>query len=519
MEFRIGVNLGDVIVDGEQIYGDGINVAARMESLAEPGGICISRTVHENVRNKLPLNFADLGEQAVKNIAEAVHVWRLLLDGTVTAPRRKRRIKRSYWQGGVLSLAGLAIIAATIVLVQRLSLKPPRTSASIPPQEKPVLPLPEMPSVAVLPFTNLSGDSSQEYFSDGLTDLLITRISRLPGVFVIARNSTFFYKGKAKTAQQVGRELGVRTILEGSVLKAGNRVRINAQLADATNGANLWAQSFDQPLKDIFTVQEDIVRDLVTTLSGLFKLDNLKILRSTTFLEDRQTDNIEAFDDALQASEGFWRQTKEGNEKARQMCQRAIRLDPNYAEAYAGLGWTYWQDLYFGRSTNAKADLERASELAQKALSIDDSNVLALALVSFNDWMQQRFDQAVVDAKRIIAVNPNFTIGYESLAVALIADGKPEEAIPTVQKAIRLDPASPDFYLSTLGGAYLDMGRYQQAAAILERRLGSYPNDLDAHVALAVAYTELGRDQDARAQVAEVMRLNPQYTLPPLEKF
>jgi adenylate cyclase len=215
VEFRIGVNLGDVMVEGEQIYGDGVNVAARLESLADPGGICISGTVHDQVRDKLALAYEDRGEQAVKNIARPVRVWRVLLD-QAAKPHAKMRL---YWRKCVLSLAGIAIIIATFVLVQHLSFRPQRTHASVPTPSRPALSSPPIPSIAVLPFTNLSGDPSQEYFSDGLSDYLITELSRLPAIFVIARNSTFFYKGKTVTVQQVGRELGVRTVLQGSVLR------------------------------------------------------------------------------------------------------------------------------------------------------------------------------------------------------------------------------------------------------------------------------------------------------------
>jgi class 3 adenylate cyclase len=223
MEFRIGVNLGDVMVEGDQIYGDGINVAARLESLANPGGICISGMVHEQVRDKLALGYEDNGEQTVKNIARPVHVWRVLLNGT-TAHRETRRIPRRYWRGGVLSLSGLAIMVGTIVLVQHVSIKPPRTHASNAPQEKPALSLPSIPSIAVLPFAELSGDPKQGYFSDGITDALINDLSRIPGLFVIDRNSSFSYKGKAATAKEVSGELGVHYLLEGSTLKAGNQV-------------------------------------------------------------------------------------------------------------------------------------------------------------------------------------------------------------------------------------------------------------------------------------------------------
>ena len=259
MEFRIGVNLGDVMAEGDQIYGDGINVAARLESLADPGGICISGTVHEQVRDKLALGYQDNGEQTVKNIARPVHVWRVLLNGTALH-RETRRIPRRYWRGGVMSLTGLAIIVGTIVLVQHVSLKPPLTSASIPPAQSPALSLPDKPSIAVLPFANLSGDPQQEYFSDGIADDIVTDLSRVPGLFVIDRGSTFAYKGKPAKVQQVGRELGVKYVLEGSARKNADRVRINVQLVDASTGDQLWTQRYDRQLHDIFALQDEIVQ-------------------------------------------------------------------------------------------------------------------------------------------------------------------------------------------------------------------------------------------------------------------
>jgi len=348
MEFRIGVNLGDVMVDGEQIYGDGVNVAARLESLADPGGICISRTVHENIRNKLPVNFEDLGDQHVKNIADAVRVFRVLPNGTAAAPRR---IPQRYWRGGVLSLAGMAIIVGTIVLVQNLSLKPPHTHASIPPQEKPALPLPSIPSIAVLPFANLSGDPQQDYFSDGISDQLINDLSRLPGLFVIARNSSFAYKGKTTKEQEIGKELGVKYVLEGSVRKAADQVRIGVELVDAASETEAWTARYDRPLKDIFAVQDEIVGKVVTTLGLLLKLDEMKTPNGASF---RPTDNLEAYDDFLRGVEYMARGTKDDNAKARHWFQEAIKLDPKFGEAYALLGWSYWTDAWMPGTNGAR---------------------------------------------------------------------------------------------------------------------------------------------------------------------
>jgi len=517
MEFRIGVNLGDVMVEGEQIYGDGVNVAARLEGLAEPGGVCISNTVHDQVSSKLALNYADVGEQTVKNIAKPVRVYRVLLNGTPGVLRGPQRIPRKYVRRGVLSLTGLAIVIATIILVQHLSLKPPHTSASIAPPEKPALPVPNIPSIVVLPFTNLSGDSGQEYFSDGLTDLLITRLSKVPGVFVIARASSFSYKGKAVTVQQVGRQLGVRTVLAGSVLKTGDRVRITAQLADASSGANLWAQSFDQLLKDIFAMQDEIVRSIVTTLRLLFKVSALHL--GSIVRENLQTDNLDAFDASLRCVESFWKFTKDDNAAARQMCERAVALDPQYAEAYTGAGWVYENDVAFQWSKDPAGDFKRASLFAHKALALDDSNTMALALISDNDRISGRFDEAVTEARRAVVTDPNNSFVYWFLALALDADGKPDDALRANQKAIRLDPALADLFAMEAGSAYLQQGQYQEAISAYKRSASSFSTILACHLGLAVAFTELGRDRDARAEAAEVIRLNPHFTLPRPELF
>src|SRR5712692_1388431 len=339
MEFRIGVNLGDVMEDGEQIYGDGVNVAARLESLADPGGICISGKVHDEIRNKFALGYEDLGAQQVKNIAEPVRIFRVLPEAGASTTSKTQRVARKYIRRGVFSVAGLALIAAVIVFLQHLPLRPPITTASIPLQQKPSRPLPDIPSIAVLPFTNMSGDRDQEYFSDGITDDLTTALSRLPDLFVIARTSAFSYKGKAVRVQDISRQLGVKYVLEGSVRKAGNQVRITAQLVDATTGDHVWAEYYDRPLKDIFSLQDEIVQRIVTTLNLQLTLEERGVLFK------KRTDNLEAYDDFLRALEYTLSITKDGNEKARQALEKAIALDPKYSDAYAELGWVYFIDV------------------------------------------------------------------------------------------------------------------------------------------------------------------------------
>jgi adenylate cyclase len=516
MEFRIGVNLGDVMVEGEQIYGDGVNVAARLESLAEPGGICISGTAHDQVRDKLAFAYEDAGEQTVKNIARPVHVWRVLLDGATSSRRQTRQIPRKYWRSGVLSLSGLAIVIATVVLVQHLSLKPQPTQASIPPQEKALPPpVPDIPSIAVLPFTNLSGDPKEEYFSDGISDQLINDLSRLPSLFVIARNSSFAYKGKPTKESEIGKELGVKHLLEGSVRKAADQVRIGVELIDTSGGTEEWTAHYDRPLKDIFAVQDEIVGKVVTTLGLLFKLDEMKSpsLRASF----RPTDNLDAYDDHLRGVDYLFRGTKDDNAQARRWEWEAIKRDPGFGEAYASIAWSYLFDVFNQWSENPQADMQRFSEVVHKALKLDDSNATALSALSCSDWMQQRFDQAVADAERAVAINRNSAQGYQALSWALANEWKPEGALRAAKEAMRLDPARQDFYAFEAGTAYNEMGRHDEAVTLLQRNLAAYPNNFVAHLVLAAAYVELGRDDDAHAEAAEIMRISPHFAVASLQ--
>jgi adenylate cyclase len=503
MEFRIGVNLGDVMVDGAQIYGDGVNVAARLESLADPGGICISAKVHEEIGDKLPLGYQDVGEQTVKNIAKPVRVFRVLPGAGASTTSKTQRVARKYLRRGVFSVAGLVIIAATVVLVQHLSLRPPATTASIPPVRSPALTLPDKPSIAVLPFTNMSGDRDQEYFSDGITDDLTTALSRLPDLFVIARTSAFTYKGKAAKVQDIGRELGVAYVLEGSVRKADNQVRITAQLVDAASGEHLWAEHYDRPLKNIFSLQDEIVRRIVMTLNlqlGLWDKYGL--------LVTKRTDSLEAYDDFLRGLEYAQSATKAGNEQAERLYQKATELDANYSDAFAHLSFTYLLDWGWQWSHDVY-DLDRALELGQHATALDDTQSLAHALLGATYLFKRQHDQALAEGQRAIDLDANFAPAYFWMAETLVYSGKPAEAVGMAQKAMRLDPRNQDLYLREIGRAYNRMGRYAEAVPVLKRYLARYPNQLAGHAALVITYVELGRDADGRAEVAEILRISP----------
>jgi adenylate cyclase len=508
MEFRIGVNLGDVVVEGLEIYGDGVNVAARLESLAEPGGIHISGVVHDQVKNKLTLSYQDLGLQPVKNIAEPVHVWRVLLDGSAPSRRDLPQRRRRYWRGGILSLGGLAIIVLTVFLVQHLTLKPPRTHASIAPLQKPALALPKGPSIAVLPFANLSGDPAKEYFSDGLADQLINQLSRLSGLFVIARNSSFAYKDKITSERVIGRELGVQYILEGSARNSAGQVRVGVELVDAASGRAVWAQNYDRPFKDIFAIQDEIVDSVVTTLNLIFTLDALKIANAHKV---PRTANIEAFNDLLRSYGYWWRFDKDDHLRAREWCGKAIEADPNYGEAYSCLAGNYASGVLFGWSKNPTADLNRGVELAHKALALDDSNSSAWTILCAAHYMGRDYDQAVEECQRAVAIDPNSSNGYLELSDALTTSGRPQEAALAAEKAMRLDPNRTSFYAYFIAAPYVMMGRYEEALPLLKGHLTDYPNQPWAHAALIVAYVELGRYGEARTEAVELNRISPQF--------
>jgi adenylate cyclase len=377
MEFPIGINVGDVVVEGTRLYGDGVNIAARLEALAEGGGICISGTVHHHIKNKLALSYEDLGEQMVKNIAEPVRAYRIVTDDAGGQPGQARRdsrrtpTPRSRYAPSTLLPArrwvmlGLLLTVATLGVVGHwfpalLSLQPPTPSLQ-------PLPLPDKPSLVVLPFDNMSNDPEQEYFSDGMTDDLTTDLAKISNIFVIARHSAFTYKGNNVKVQKVGRELEVRYVLEGSVRRADDQVRINAQLVDAATGRHLWSERYDRPRTDIFAVQDDITQKIVAALEvKLTKGEQERLVR-------RNTDNLEAYDFLLRGRAYFFRYTKEANLQARQMFERALALDPTYADACASLAITNWIDWIFQWSPTPPQSLERSVELAHRAVALDAS--------------------------------------------------------------------------------------------------------------------------------------------------
>ena len=466
MEYRIGINLGDVIEEGEQIYGDGVNIAARIEGLAEAGGICISESAYQQIENKLPLRYDYLGEHEVKNIVKPVRVYRAQIESEAVAR------------------------------------KPLEVSS----KEKMAFPLPDKPSIAVLPFVNMSDDPKQEFFSDGMTEEIITALSKSPYLFVIARQSTFAYKGKPVRVKQVSEELGVRYVLEGSVRRSGEKIRITAQLIDAMTGYHLWAERYDRDLKEIFALQDEIALKIMKTVHE--KLD----AGQHTRLLGRGARNLEAFLKAMEAREHFYRATKQDTALARKLYEEVITLDPDYAFAYVGLAWTHMADLWFGTSKSPIESLGRAIELGQKAIALDESEAMGHASLGYFYTFARQFDKAVSHAERGLDLDPNSPAVLYSSASALAYSGRPEEAIPLLQKAIRLNPFAPATFFDTLSVAYRMVGRFDEAVEQAKKAVERDPKNQYTNVGLASSCILAGREEEARAAAAEVLKINPQFS-------
>jgi len=500
MEFRIGINLGDVVQEGERIYGDGVNITARVEGLAQGGGICISGTVYDSIKNKLSLSYESLGEHTVKNITEPVRVYRMRVGPEV----REEKVGPRRWQRAALAAVVVLVVVAGAWAVWNFYFRPPAIEpASV---EKMAYPLPDKPSIAVLPFINISDDPKQEYFADGMTDDLITDLSKISGLFIISRNSVFQYKGKAVDVKKISRELGVRYVLEGSVRRAEGKVRINAQLIDASTGGHLWAERYDRDLRDIFTLQDEVIQKIVTALVVKLTRDEQERLVR------KGTNSLEAYDCILRGSDYFYRFTKEANAQARKMVERAIDLDPEYALAYSLLGFTHFMEWSFQWSQDPQS-LEQAFELAQRAISLDDSVSAAHSLLGKVYLWKKRYDQAIAELEKTIALNPNYADGLAGMGEILYFAGRPKEAIGVFKKAIRLNPIPPVWYFHGLGHAYFLTGRYEEAIAALKRVLNRNPNFWPAHIYLAASYVELGQEKEARAEAAEVLSVNPNFSL------
>jgi len=459
MEFRIGINIGDVIEDGDRIFGDAVNVAARIESLADAGGICVSRSTYDQIKNKLELSFDYYGEHKVKNIKEPVRVYKILLEPTIDYE----------------SITGET------------------------------LELPDKPSVAVLPFKNLSGDPGQEFFSDGFTEDIITTLAKIPRMLVIARESSFTFKGKSVQIQEIGRELGVRYVLEGSIQKFGDEIRITAQLIDATTGHHLWAEKYDRELKDIFAMKDEITMKIATVLQ-------VKLTDGEMANWGPETESFEAYIKVMQSWEHFRAFTPDDNILSRQKAKEALDLDPNYSSATEMVAWTLLMDGVFGTSKTPEKSIEQAFELAQKVLDRGDSDAGAHFLIGYAYSRKGQFDKAISELEIARDLFPNNADINAGLGAILNDAGKPEEAISVLKNAIRLNPIPPGWYLGRLGDAYRLTRQYEKAVHKYKEAIQLQPDDMISHLNLALCYVKLGREADAHAEAKEVLRINPKFS-------
>ena len=516
--FRMAVNLGDIIVEDDDIYGDGVNIAARLEALAEPGSVYLSEDVYRQVRGKLSFGFDDLGEHRLKNIAEPVRVYRALLEyeaGHWVKPVSTLRTKQLRWAvfAAVMILVVLAGIASTWPIWEQKqhpgAKNAPHTSlAKQGTSTNPIAASPGKSSIAVLPFDNISNDPEQEYFVDGMTEDLITDLSKISDLFVIARNSVFVYKGRAVDISQVAKELGVSYVLEGSVRKAGEQIRVNAQLIDATSGGHLWAERYDRQLTDVFALQDEITGQIVQALAVTLSE------QERTRLSRRYTDNIEAYDSFLQAQEILFRYSDHSYEPARALFRQAIRLDPSFARAYSALAVTYLNEVLVGYSNSLEENLSRALELTNTALAIDSALPQAYFARGYALLFKKQHDEAVLTLQKAIELDPNYADAYALLAFIYVhMKNRASDAFPIMEKAMALNPNYLVEYLGIVGQANYWVGHYQRALENFQQAIERNPNFLLWHVYIAAVYSHLGQIDDAEWTGVEIMNLNPDFSL------
>ncbi|MBW2445310.1 MAG: adenylate/guanylate cyclase domain-containing protein [Deltaproteobacteria bacterium] len=508
MRFRIGVNLGDVVVEDERIYGDGVNVAARLEALAEPGGVCISGTAYDQVEGKLALGFEDAGEQTVKNIPKPVRVYRVRSGrgvANVAHTRSRRRTPRRRLHVvlattvAILLLLGVGLWASW---PRPLGLLIDIVGVSGPPVNPP---LPDKPSIVVLPFVNISGDPEQEYFSDGITEEIITDLAGVPELFVISRNSAFTYKGRPVKVRDVGRDLGVRYVLEGTVRKAEGRVRITAQLIDATSDFHLWSERYDRELSDIFALQSDISQQILVALKVELRDAALeRIVRESTR-------NLEAQDTLWRGWAHAQRFTWEDTLEARYLYERAIEQDPDSAVAYALAGSTYGIEYLMGWNVDPTL-LDRAEELEQRALTLDPSIPTTHIVMALIHLRRGQLEEAVAAAERAVELGPNFEFPHLILGVALARRGRIVAAMQSLDRALRLNPKAPSATWGAVAYINFAAGRTEQAVELWEQVRAANTDGILPRISLAVLYESEGRHEEARVLAQEILRVNPDLT-------
>jgi adenylate cyclase len=501
-QLRVGISLGEVVIADNTVTGEGVVLAQRLEQLADSGSVCIQGAVHEAAPGRLPYEYESLGEQELKGFTDPVRAFavRVKPGEAIPAPELHEQSKRLTTTTSAIAL----VIIVGVALAWWQPWKPGFEPASL---DRMAFALPDKPSIAVLPFDNLSGDPEQEYFADGLTENVISTLSQLPSMFVIARNSTFVYKGQPVKVQQVAEDLGVRYVLEGSFQRSDKRIRVHAQLIDALTGHHLWAERFDRMWTDIFSLQDDITQSIVSALAlKLTEEEKAKLAR-------RYTDSVEAYDYFLRGQSSTFRFTDEDNRHARDLFTQAIALDPNFGRAYGGLAMTHAHDYRFGWTNEAVTSLDRALEYAQEGARVNPDLPQTQFVLGQIHAFRREHESALESARKTIALDRNFADGYALLGVSHTHMGRAQEAVAEIEKAMRLNPHPPAIYHLTLGRALYFLGRYDEAAPILERAVELNQSYLLSHLLLAAAYGQVGNEEGADWQQVEILGLDPDFTI------
>jgi len=510
MQFRIGINLGDVIEEQDRIYGDGVNIAARLESCADPGGICVSKTAFDHIETKLPLGYEFLGEKEVKNIAKPVGAYRVLMEPRVTvAGAKEKKPSIPLWRRkGVLAGAMAVLIVIVGMAFWNFYFRAPKIEPAS--KEKMAFALPDEPSIAVLPFVNMSEDSKQEFLSDGITEEIITALSKVRHLFVISRQSTFSYKGKPVKVKQVSEELGVRYVLEGSIQRSADRIRINAQLIDALTGRHLWAERYNRDLLDLFALQDEITMKILSAIRVKLTEGEQVSGYEKWFKGKRGLDCYLKFLEGVNYLQGY---SIDGTRLGRRTADEAIEMCPENPVIYTLMGWVNYLEYWLGLGKSPQESIAKGVELIQKALAIDDSLAAAHGHLSMFYTLKREHERAIAEAERAVALDPGGAYRHVQYGMSLYYGGRPEEAIPEFQKAIRLNPLGESSNFFNLGGAYRVTGRFEEAVSEYKKALQRAPDSIFAHLGLAATYSIMGREHEARAEVAEVLRINPKFSL------
>jgi adenylate cyclase len=504
---RVGIAMGEVIIADNTVTGAGVVLAQRVEQLAKPGGVVIQSAAYETIPGRFPFVYTDLGEHEVKGFDKPVRAYSASLKSDTAIPEPEQVDHR--FRNSLVALASVAIIAVGVGL---LWLKPWESDEVPTSIELKALPLPDKPSIAVLPFDNLSDDVTQEYFVDGMTDDLITDLSQVSGLFVIARNSTFIYKGRAVKVQDVARDLGVNHVLEGSVRRVGDKVRINAQLINAISGHHIWAERFDSELTDVFRLQDEVVKKIVTAL----KVELTDAEKGG--LDKQYTKIIEAYDLFLRGQREFFKFTKEGNRNARNLYLEAVELDPEFARAWANLGWTHARDHQDGWATSPKDSLDSALMFATKGSTLDPSSSQIYWILGQVHLYHREYEQALQATRKAIELSPSNADARILLARILIFSGDPKESVHLIEEAMRINPYYPMQYLMNIGIAYFVDEKYDKAEATLLKAANRNPGAQRVRMWLAATYANAGKIEEAAWEFQELMTLNPSFSVDSIER-